>query len=235
MAGGGQTVEGPSEQEQALADIGEENWAAYKEDYRSAEKALAKKAEFTKGERAQVKGEVAADAAAAFKELARSTVASGSQAGANVASGKTKLNLAADAEAQGKAKGLGQAAATTGGEIDSDQQNVKIAALGRNLASDTQANMSQEAVRATRLALAEAEAKFQRNQGLISGLSTAAGAAFEMSKGNKAIRGTQDILDQGFAIKHLQLPPVTLDVPKGKSPFGDYDPFANMFPKVFGG
>ena len=88
---------GATEQERALGYVSTQMWDDYKTRFRPAEKALAKKAEFTPGERAQVKGAVAADTAAAFKGLARSTVAAGGVSGANVASGKTKMTLAADA------------------------------------------------------------------------------------------------------------------------------------------
>ncbi len=166
-----------TEQEKALADVSAAQWTDYVERFRPAEAALIRKAELTKGERAQVKGEVAADTATAFAGLSRSTVATGQQAGANVSSGKTKLGLAGDAEAAGVARGVGQAAAETGAEVDAEQQKLRIAGFGRKVATDVTANLSRGAQRATSLALAASEARFQRNQGLIDGVSAVAGAA----------------------------------------------------------
>jgi hypothetical protein len=223
MAGGGVTVEGPTEQEQALADVSTETWEAYKADYRPAETALAKKAEFTAGEEAQVKGEVAADTAAAFAGLARSTVATGEQTGAGTQSGRTKLSLAADAEAQGKAVGLGKAAAKTGGEIDSEQQNVKIVGFGRGMGDDATANLSRGAVRATRLALAEAQAKHARNEALNQGLATVAGAAFEAYR-------SRTKTDPGKANSGINTSKAL-----GGTTGADFNPFENMFPDVLGG
>lgn len=218
--GGGGEIEGPSQQEIALAEVSTETWEAYKEDYRPAEKALQKKAEFTAGEEAQVKGEVAADSAAAFAGLARDTVATGEQTGAGGNSGRTKLGLAADAEAQGKAVGLGQAAAKTGGEIDSEQQNVKIVGFGRNLGDDATANLSRGAVRATKIAIAEAQAKHTRNQALQEGLATVAGAAFESYTGK-----TKPTTNSGINTSALL----------GGTTGADYTPFTGMFDDVLGG
>jgi hypothetical protein len=146
---------------------------------------LIKKAEFTAGERAQVKGEVAADTAAAFKGLTRSTVASGEATGADVSSGKTKLALAANTRGAGKAKGQGQAAAETGGEIDQSMQQLRIAGFGRGIATGVTSDLSREARRATRLALAESEARFQRNQDLVNAGASIAGAAAYRVKNRK--------------------------------------------------
>jgi hypothetical protein len=168
---------GPTQQEQALASVSSHERNDYVTRFRPAEKALAKKAEFTEGERAQVKGAVAADTAAAFKGLDRSTIASGGIAGADVSSGKTKLSLAGDATAAGHAKGVGQSIAETGGKVDSEQQRLKIAGFGRGVAAGVTANLQQGAVRATRLALASSEAKFQSNAQNALVAASVAGAA----------------------------------------------------------
>ena len=80
---------GPTAQERALSDVSLSSWNDYVERFRPAEAALIKKAEFTAGEKAQVKGEASADTHAAFAGLSRDTVAKGGQAGADVNSGKT--------------------------------------------------------------------------------------------------------------------------------------------------
>jgi len=168
---------GPTAQERALADTSRSQWADYVERFRPAEAALIKKAEFTAGEKAQVKGEASADTHAAFAGLARDTVAKGGQAGADVNSGKTKFTLAADAAAAGAASGLAQGAAVTGGQLDSEGQKLKIAGFGRKVATDVTANLSRGAQRATRLAIADSQAKFERNQALLDTGATIAGAA----------------------------------------------------------
>ncbi len=177
--------EAPTAQERALTDVSLASWTDYVERFRPAEIALIKKAEFTAGEKAQVKGEVAADTASAFSGLNRDTISSGEQTGADVSSGKTKLGLAGDAQAAGTARGLGQAVAVTGGEIDSEQQKVRIAATGRNLAHDATANLSRGAQRATSLALAASEARFSRNQSNIDAMFAVAGAGTRKYQLNK--------------------------------------------------
>jgi len=167
---------GPTAQETALADVSGQQWTDYVERFRPAEVALIKQAQLTEGERAQVKGEVAADTAAAFKGLTRNTIATGEQTGADVSSGKTKLSLAGDADAAGTARGLGQALAITGAEVDAEQQKVRIAATGRGIAHDATANLSRGARRATNTALAASESRFQRNQNNIDALFAVAGA-----------------------------------------------------------
>lgn len=168
-----------SAQERALADVSRANWADYVERYRPAEAAWIKKAEFTKGEEARVKGEVAADAASAFKGLTRSTLASNAAAGAKIGSGKTKLGgLAQDALAKGTARGVGMAQAEMGGRLDSEQQKIAVAATGRDIAHEATVNMSRGAQRATNLALAASQAKFERNMALVEGAGVVAGTAF---------------------------------------------------------
>jgi len=167
----------PTAEERELERVSVATWNDYTARFRPAEAALAKKAQLTSGERARVTGEVSADVGAAFKGLTRSTVSSGEQAGADVSSGKTKLSLAADADAAGQAQGLGQATAITGAEIDEDQQGVRIASLGRGLASDATADLSRGARRATSLALAKSQARFETNQALVTGVASVAGAA----------------------------------------------------------
>jgi len=168
---------GPTQQELALSDVSSAQWADYKTRFRPAEEALAKNAELTKGERAQVKGEVSADTAQAFKGLTRSTIAAGAAGGAQASSGKTKLSLAADASAAGKAKGVGQSLATTGAEIDEEGRQLQIAGFGRGVAQNVTANMSRGAQRATSLAIAASEAKFVRNANMADAAAGIAGAA----------------------------------------------------------
>ena len=177
--------QGPTASETALADVSQQQWADYVERFRPAEAALIRKAQFTAGEKAQVKGEVAADTAAAFSGLTRDTIAKGGAAGAKVGSGKTKLALAADTRAAGTAKGVGQGLAVVGGEVDSQMKKLGIAATGRGIARETTANLSRGAQRATSLALAASQAKFERNQALVEGVSTVAGAAVRKYQLNK--------------------------------------------------
>ncbi len=185
-----------SAQERALADMVASQWTDYVERFRPAEVALIKQAQLTKGERAQVKGEVAGDTAAAFKGLTRNTLSSGEQTGADVNSGKTKLSLAGDADAAGQATGLGQALAITGAEIDAEQQKVRITGFGRNLATDATANLSRGAQRATRTALAASESRFQLNQARIDAVSAVAGAGVAKYKSLKAKRIADAPLDE---------------------------------------
>jgi len=217
----------PTEEEKALEKVSVDTWNDYITRYRPAEAALAKKAEFTAGERAQVTGEVSADTAAAFKGLHRSTVSSSAVAGADVSSGKTKFSLAADATAQGKARGLGQGAAITGGELDSTQQNLKLTAFGRGLASDVVSNMSRGAQRATTLALSESEARWQRNMANVDAAMTVAGGAFQVGKMRKESKPSRERIKQmGNEVRGLDLPEIGFDIPED-NPFGDY-PFGNF-------
>lgn len=207
--------EPPTQQERALAAVSSAQWTDYVERFRPAEVALIKKAQLTSGERAQVKGEVAADTASAFKGLARDTVAKGAQSGANVSSGKTKLNLAGDATAAGVARGVGQAAAITGAEVDAEQQKVRIAGFGRQLATDVTANLSRGAQRATSLALAASQARFQRNQATVNAAFSVAGAAtrkFGGSLFNKEDTTSDDSFDSGaFGLTKNFVNPLDLD------------------------
>jgi len=177
MAGNPPGKTGPTQQEIALSDVSNAQWEDYKARFRPAEKALAKNAEMTKGERAQVKGQVSADTEQAFKGLMRSTIASGAASGAQASSGKTKLSIAADARAAGKAKGVGQSIAETGAEIDEQGRQLQIASFGRGVAQNVTANMSRGAVRATKLAIAASEAKFIRNAARMDAVASVAGAA----------------------------------------------------------
>lgn len=198
----GPEIVGPTAAETALAEVSKARWDVYVEDFRPAEIALAQNAELTKGEKARVKGEVSADTAAAFKGLARSTIAAGAASGANVASGKTKFSLATDAAAAGATKGLGQTAAITGAELDAEGKQLQIVQFGHDVASNTIANLSRGAQRATTVALAAADAKFERNNARLSAVTTIAGAVSERYQINK----TQGILDQGDFVGDLKLP-----------------------------
>jgi len=164
-------------EETELQRVSSAQWNDYVARFRPAEAALAKSVELTAGERAQVKGEVSADTAAAFKGLARETTSATGQAGASVSSGKAKLGLAANAQAAGRSRGVGQAIAETGAEIDESSKQVGLVALGRGIARDVTSNLSRGARRATGLAIAESEAKRLKNEALLAGVSTVAGAA----------------------------------------------------------
>jgi len=166
-----------TEGERALGEVSQAQWQDYVSRFRPAEAALIKDAELTGGERAQVKGEVAADTAAAFAGLDRSTIASAKQSGADISSGKTKLSLAGDATAAGAVKGLGQAGAETGAEIDSTGRQLGITATGRDIATDVTRNLSRGAQRATTAALQVANAKTMRNNARTNAFATVAGAA----------------------------------------------------------
>lgn len=197
-------------------------YADYVARFRPAEIALAKKAELTGGERAQVKGEVSGDVASAFKGLSRSTVSSSGQAGADVSSGKTKFGLAADATAAGEAKGLGQAVAIAGAEIDETQQKIGITAIGRDLAHDATANLSQGARRATSLALAASQARFETNLATTNAAFAVAGAAtkrfgqeFKLRKSKANVAGMRK------DVSGLSLPKVDLSVPEHVFDFPD--------------
>ena len=87
------------------------------------------------------------------------------------------MNLAADAEAHGKAVGLGKGMAETGGIANSFMQKAKVVGFGRDQSIDTFSSMRQGAVRASNLALAASEAKFQRNLSDTSAIAGVAGAA----------------------------------------------------------
>ena len=166
-----------TQEEKTLDAVSGAQWSDYVARFRPAEAALIKKAELTQGEINRVQGEASADTASAFKGLTRDTIARGEQTGANVNSGKTKLGLAADASAAGEARGVGQAIAKTGAVIDSEQQKLAITAHGRNIATDTTADISAGARTATRLSLAASEARFQKNQATLDAVSSVAGAA----------------------------------------------------------
>ena len=189
---------GPTAQERALSDVSQAQWNDYVARFRPAEAALIKKAEFTAGEKAQVKGEASADAQAAFAGLARDTVAKGKQAGGDVNSGRTKLSLAADAESAGAASGLAQGAAVTGGELDAEGQKLKIAGIGRKVASDVTANLSRGAQRATALAIADSQAKAERNAALVEAAAGIAGAATRKLKKSPTSKAGASEAPEGY-------------------------------------
>ena len=194
--------EGPTAQETALAQQSKSQWDDYVTRYKPAEAALIKKAQLTAGERAQVKGEVSADTEAAFKGLARTTKVAGEAAGADISSGKTKLSLAADAAEKGTAKGVGQALAIAGAQVDSDTQKVRIAGIGRGIAADATANLSQGAQRATKLALAASQARFEQKQSLMEAGLTIAGAAtrkYQLAQEGKKKKQFSDDVAKGVA------------------------------------
>ncbi len=166
-----------SAQETALGESSIGMWNDYVSRFRPAEAALAKEAELTAGERAGIKGAVAGDVAAAFKGLTRSTVASGQQSGADVNSGKTKLSLASDAEARGKATGIGQNVAEVTAGLDEEQKKLGIVGFGRDVQTDTTRFAARGAQRATTVALAASNANFARNTARTEALFGIAGAA----------------------------------------------------------
>ena len=227
--------QGPTAEERALQQVSSAQWNDYKERFRPAEKALALNAKLTDGERAQVKGEVAADTAQAFSGLTRSTISAGEQAGADVNSGKTKLSLAGNAAAMGKARGVGQAMAETGAELDSEGRFMKIAGFGREVAAGATADMSRGAVRATRLALAASNAKFEKNQAMIGAVATVAGAA--ASKFNEVRVAKQKARLSDLASEKHEfggMPNFDFDSAfPTRDPFAKVDPFKNM-PNPFG-
>jgi len=226
----------PTAQEQALAQVSSAQWTDYKARFRPAEEALAKNAELTSGERARVKGEVSADTAAAFKGMTRSTITAGAQAGAQASSGKTKLSLAADASAAGKARGVGQAVAETGAEIDEQGRQLQIAGFGRGVAQNVTANMSRGAQRATRLALAASEAKFQRNEANLAAVASVAGAATRKWGSDLLNTDKKRLKKAGMDVKPFDFSSMDEDPLRYRSPdanvMGSYDPFAGM---TFGG
>lgn len=164
-------------QEKALEQTSVAQWNDYVARYRPAEAELVRRAQTTAGERARVQGEVAGDVAESFKGLTRSTISSGGQVGADAASGRVKFALADDAEAQGRAQGLGRGVALTGARLDEDAQKLRIAGFGRQLATDATADLSRGARRATSLALNQAQDRFSRNATDLEVLGTIAGAA----------------------------------------------------------
>jgi len=166
-----------SAEERALKDVATSSWNVYTSSYIPAEAALAKTAEMKQGEVESIKGQANADTAAAFKGMARQTQVSHQISGADEQSGKSKFALAGDAEAQGKATGLTKAGAKTNLQISKDQQKLGVVAIGRDQASGAIADMSANARRTTRLALAARDARQAKNSALIMGAATVAGAA----------------------------------------------------------
>lgn len=177
--------QGPTAEEKALQEVSIGQWNDYVARFRPAEAELARRAEFTRGEKLAAEGMAGADAAAAFKGLTRDTIASQKIAGADASSGRTKFALAGNAEAKGKATGLAAAAASTGQKIQSDAERLGITAIGRGVASGTTSDMAAGARRATNLALAAREARFERNQSIVLGAATVAGAATARYQLNK--------------------------------------------------
>lgn len=180
-----------SQQESALAEVSHAQWRDYQARFRPAEIEMIKRSEFTAGERAEVEGAAGADAAQAFKGLTRNTVSAAGQAGANAASGKVKMSLAGDADAFGEARGLARSAAGTGGEVDASQQKLRIASLGRNIASGVTADMARGARRSSALARAAADAKFQRNADMANLAMAVGGASLRKYQIDKAYKAKQ--------------------------------------------
>ena len=165
-------------EERALKEVSIAQWNDYVNLYQPAEAELMKRAELTAGELASVKGQASADTAAAFKGLTRSTQAASEASGADLSSGKSKFSLAADADARGTAGGLSQVAAEIGAKSQADKQQAGIVALGRQVAADVTADMSAGARRASRVSMAQAAGKYERNAAAIGAAATVAGAAY---------------------------------------------------------
>ena len=220
--------QGPTAAETALAEVSSAQWNDYVARFRPAEAALAKDAELTKGEIARVKGEVSADTEAAFKGLTRATIASGEAAGADVSSGKTKLSLAANADAKGTAKGVGQSVAKTGAEIDSQGRRVQIAGFGRGVATDVTRNLSRGAQRATGLALAESNARFQTQLARNDAFATVAGGAAAKFRSIRENKLDGDLVE-GVEIPAFKTGDSTLGADAfkraGGDPFSPFQPF----------
>ena len=173
----GPKQQGPSEQEKALKEVSVAQWNDYVARYQPAEAELMKRSELTEGEIAGVKGQVAGDVASSFEGVTRSTLAAGEQSGAGINSGKTKFGLAGNADARGEALGLGQVVAEVGAKGARDKQQAGITALGRGIAADATENMAAGARRATRVGMAQAVGRFERNSAAINAASAVAGAA----------------------------------------------------------
>ncbi len=167
-----------SAEEKALGESSIGMWNDYVSRFRPAEAALAKDAILTPGERASIKGGVSGDVGEAFKGLTRSTISSGEISGADVNSGKTKLSLAGDAEARGKATGIGQNVADVTAGLDEEQKKLQIVGFGRDIQTDTTRFAARGAQRATSVAIAASNASFQRNQARTDAVAGIAGAAF---------------------------------------------------------
>jgi hypothetical protein len=224
----------PTAEERALKEVSAAQWNDYQQRFRPAEIAMAKNAELTDGERAQVKGEVAADTAQAFEGLTRSTISAGEQSGADVNSGKTKLSLAANATAAGQARGVGQSIAETGAELDEQGQMLRIAGFGREVAAGATADMSRGARRATGLALAASQAKFERNQARIAAVSAVAGAAtnkfLKVRKANKEAEAAYEKSRKGLGLDAGNFDKQFADMASKNSPFKNVtNPFAGLF------
>jgi hypothetical protein len=167
---------GPSQADIAQVQVSQARWSHYVSQYRPAEAALVERAEFTAGERNRVRGEVAADTAAAFKGLDRKTVSAGGQAGSKVGSGSALMALAGNAEAQGGAQGVGKAAATLGGKLQSEGEKFRVTQIGQGVVSGIHSDLSQAARRQTAVANQKAFLKAQQQNARIAAAATVAGA-----------------------------------------------------------
>ena len=97
--------QGPTAQEKALEEVSIATWNDYVERFQPAEAELARRAEFTEGEKLAARGMANAEAAAAFKGLTRDTMAAQLVSGADESSGRSKFAMAGNAEGEGRAKG----------------------------------------------------------------------------------------------------------------------------------
>lgn len=176
LLGRGPKIPGPSEEEKATKEVSIAQWNDYYSRFVPAEAELIRRSELTAGERASVKGQVAGDVASSFAGLTRGTLAAGESSGADASSGKTKFALASNADARGRALGLGQAAAETGAEATRDQQQAGLTALGRSGAAEITSDLSRAARRTQAVSLATAAAKWERNQAWINTAAVIAGA-----------------------------------------------------------
>jgi hypothetical protein len=167
---------GPSQADVAQVAVAEARWNDYVAMYRPAEAAMVKRSEFSAGERNRVRGEVSGDTGAAFKGLDRKTVSAGGQAGGKISSGSTLMALAGNAEAQGGAQGIGKAAATLGGKLQSESEKFRVTQVGSGIVSGIQSDLSQAARRQTAVANQKAFLKAQQQNAKIAAAATVAGA-----------------------------------------------------------
>jgi hypothetical protein len=167
---------GPSQADIAQVEVASARWDHYMANYRPAELELVRRSEFTAGEQAQVRGEVAADTAAAFSPLTRKTISAGSQAGHRAGSGSTKLDLAGNALAQGTAQGVGKAAATLGGRLESEMEQFRVTSIGQGKVSDVQTDLSRAARRSNTVSVHKAILKAEEQNQRVAAAATVAGA-----------------------------------------------------------
>jgi len=211
------------------------DWKAsyYDKSFKPIEEAMIKRTEYTAGERNRVRGNVAADTAAAFKNLSRQTVSAGGQSGAKIGSGSMLMSQAGNVSAQGAATGVGRAAADLGGRLQSENEQFVASQLGQNMSAQLQTNLAMVGQRQNQVSMQKAFLKAQEQNQRMEAAGAIAGSAaakYMHVKEAKALAAEEQAgLKSALDWEGVELPEISIG---GATPRGVESALAWKMPKL---